>query len=103
YSICRFFNFERIWGLCLESIFSGKPARDYYCTKDTMIVYIVGLVVSLACGLWFIYSPPRNRFWIHWLLSAGGAYLIAILFTHILPELFEELGSKAGLVLLIGF
>lgn len=68
-----------------------------------MILYLAGLAVSMACGLWFIIKPPQNRYWLHWLLSAGGAYLIAILFTHILPELFEELGTKAGYVLLIGF
>lgn len=68
-----------------------------------MITYILGLIVSLAAGSLFIFNPPKNSKWIYLLLSAGGAYLIAIIFTHILPELFEVLPEKAGLVLLIGF
>jgi zinc and cadmium transporter len=68
-----------------------------------MITYILGLIVSLAAGSLFIFNPPKNNKWIYLLLSAGGAYLIAIIFTHILPELFEVLPEKAGLVLLIGF
>ncbi|MEX2596058.1 MAG: ZIP family metal transporter [Salibacteraceae bacterium] len=68
-----------------------------------MIVYILGLILSFLAGAWFIYKAPTKRSWIYLFLSAGGAYLITILFTHILPELFEELGHKAGYVLLIGF
>jgi zinc and cadmium transporter len=61
------------------------------------------LVVSLAAGVWFIIKPPVNRSWIHLFLSAGGAFLMTIIFTHILPELFEEIPTKAGYVLLAGF
>jgi zinc transporter ZupT len=68
-----------------------------------MTTYILGLLISFAAGLWFIYKAPKNKAWIYLFLSAGGAYLITILFTHILPELFEVLGTKAGYVLLIGF
>jgi len=68
-----------------------------------MITYILGLIVSLLAGAMFIFNPPKNKSWIYLLLSAGGAYLIAIIFTHILPELFEVLPQHAGYVLLIGF
>lgn len=68
-----------------------------------MITYILGLLISLSAGAWFIYNPPKDRQWIYLFLSASGAYLIAIIFTHILPELFEVLPNKAGIVLLIGF
>lgn len=68
-----------------------------------MTTYILGLLISFAAGAWFIYRAPANKSWIYLFLSAGGAYLITILFTHILPELFENLGEKAGVVLLIGF
>lgn len=68
-----------------------------------MITYILGLLISLGAGAIFIYNPPKNNKWIYLLLSAGGAYLIAIIFTHILPELFEVLPKQAGIVLLIGF
>ena len=68
-----------------------------------MTTYIIGLIVSFAAGAWFVYSAPKDKKWIYLFLSAGGAYLITILFTHILPELFEHLGQTAGIVLLIGF
>lgn len=68
-----------------------------------MYLYILGLLFSLAAGIWFIYNPPKDKTSVVLLLSAGGAFLITILFTHILPELFEELGHQAGIVLLIGF
>ena len=68
-----------------------------------MYIYIIGLLLSLGAGIWFIYQPPKDKTSIILLLSAGGAFLITILFTHILPELFEELGYQAGIVLLIGF
>lgn len=68
-----------------------------------MTTYILGLVISFAAGAWFIYKAPEKKQWIYLFLSAGGAYLITVLFTHILPELFENLGHTAGYVLLIGF
>lgn len=68
-----------------------------------MTTYLLGLIVSFLAGAWFIVKPPSNRKWIFLFLAAGGAYLMTILFTHILPELFEVLGQTAGIVLLIGF
>ncbi len=68
-----------------------------------MTTYILGLLISFLAGVWFIYRPPSNRSWIFLFLAAGGAYLMTILFTHILPELFEVLDHRAGYVLLIGF
>ncbi len=37
------------------------------------------------------------------LLAFSGAFLLSITFLHLLPETFEELGSQAGLYLLVGF
>ncbi|MEQ9187096.1 MAG: ZIP family metal transporter [Cryomorphaceae bacterium] len=68
-----------------------------------MTTYILGLLISFAAGAWFIYKAPEKKQWIYLFLSAGGAYLITVLFTHILPELFENLGHTAGYVLLVGF
>lgn len=39
----------------------------------------------------------------HYLLAFSGAFLLSITFLHLLPETFASLGSKAGLLLLIGF
>lgn len=68
-----------------------------------MYYYLIGLVVSLLAGLWFIYKTPENKTAIYLFLSAGGAFLMTIIFTHILPELFERLPSQAGYFLLAGF
>lgn len=68
-----------------------------------MIIYILGLVISFLAGAWFVLKAPVNRSWISLFLSAGGAYLMAIIFTHILPEVFEQIPDKAGYVLLTGF
>lgn len=38
-----------------------------------------------------------------YLLAFSGAFLLSITFLHLLPETFEEIGSKAGLLILAGF
>lgn len=38
-----------------------------------------------------------------YMLAFSGAFLLSMTFLHLLPETFEEIGSKAGLFLLIGF
>lgn len=68
-----------------------------------MIVYLLGLILSFAAGVWFVVKAPTKKSWIYLFLSAGGAFLMTIIFTHILPELFEALPETAGYVLLIGF
>lgn len=39
----------------------------------------------------------------HLLLAFSGSFLLSITLLHLLPETFEELGSKAGIYLLAGF
>tara|TARA_B110000046_G_scaffold69755_1_gene77777 strand:+ start:1347 stop:2057 length:711 start_codon:yes stop_codon:yes gene_type:complete len=68
-----------------------------------MIFYFIGLAISLAAGLWFVIKPPQNKKWIYLFLSTGGAFLMTIIFTHILPELFERIPKQAGYFLLAGF
>lgn len=38
-----------------------------------------------------------------YLLAFSGAFLLSMTFLHLLPETFEEIGSKAGFFLLAGF
>lgn len=38
-----------------------------------------------------------------YLLAFSGSFLLSITFLHLLPETFEELNTKAGLLLLLGF
>lgn len=68
-----------------------------------MSIYFFGLAASLAAGLWFFFRPPANKRWVSLFLSAGGAFLVAIIFTHIIPELFEQIPELAGYILLCGF
>ncbi len=37
------------------------------------------------------------------LLAFSGAFLLAITFLHLMPEVFHELGEKAGLFILLGY
>lgn len=68
-----------------------------------MIIYWGGLMLALSAGLWFVFNPPKNRNWLALLLSAGGAFIIAIIFSDIVPHLFAHLPAQAGYVLLAGF
>jgi zinc and cadmium transporter len=68
-----------------------------------MILYILGLLISFGAGAWFIIRPPENRKWLSLFLSAGGAFLMAIIFTHIIPEVFLQIPNHAGIILLVGF
>ncbi|GAB5538238.1 MAG: ZIP family metal transporter [Salibacteraceae bacterium] len=68
-----------------------------------MLLYSFSLLISLIAGVWFIVKPPQNQRWVYLFLSAGGAFLITVIFTHILPELFESIPEKAGYALLFGF
>ncbi|MEZ4722673.1 MAG: ZIP family metal transporter [Flavobacteriales bacterium] len=68
-----------------------------------MLIYIIGLCASFAAGAWFILKPPAEKKWIFLFLSAGGAFLMTVIFTHILPEIFEVIPTTAGFALLAGF
>jgi len=68
-----------------------------------MIIYILGLIISFAAGTWVLYRGASNRKALNLFLSGGGAFLVTILFTHVLPEVFEVIPEYAGYALLAGF
>ena len=68
-----------------------------------MTLYILGLLISFAAGVWVLYRSPANRKALNLFLAGGGAFLVTILFTHVLPEVFEVIPGHAGLALLTGF
>lgn len=68
-----------------------------------MIFYIVGLLISFAAGAWVLFKGASNRKGLSLFLSGGGAFLVTILFTHVLPEVFEVIPEYAGFALLAGF
>ncbi|MFT4601927.1 MAG: zinc transporter ZupT [Arenicella sp.] len=56
-------------------------------------VIIGGILVALF----------KNKNHIKLLLSFSGGFLLTIIFTHILPETYSEIGVTAGYFILIGF
>ncbi len=68
-----------------------------------MILYILGLLISFGAGAWVLFKGAENRKGLNLFLSGGGAFLVTILFTHVLPEVFEVIPEYAGLALLAGF
>lgn len=64
---------------------------------------ILLFAATLAGGsipLWF---RGLNDQRMHLLLSFSGSFLLGITLLHLIPESFDELGSRAGLYILIGF
>lgn len=45
----------------------------------------------------------RKQQHLKWLLSFSGGFLLTIIFTHVLPETYHELGYSTGYFILIGF
>lgn len=50
-----------------------------------------------------LWMKRMNDTAMQYLLAFSGAFLLSITLLHLLPETFEELGSKAGFFLLAGF
>jgi zinc transporter ZupT len=74
---------------------------------DEALVMIVAvalafLVLPLFSGAMVQWLRPDAR-WMRLLLSFSGAFLLAVVFLHMLPELYEEVGHDIGLWILGGF
>lgn len=69
-----------------------------------MILFVVAtfFLVPLIAGATVRVLRPDAR-WLHLLLSASGAFLLGVVFVHMLPELYEEEGASLGLWILGGF
>ncbi len=59
-------------------------------------------VVPLLAGAALRITKPDGR-WLQLLLSFSGAFLLGIVFLHMLPELYEAEGAELGLWVLSGF
>lgn len=64
-----------------------------------LILFLVTFIVG-STPLW-VKKLDDNA--MQYLLAFSGAFLLSITLLHLLPETFEELGSSAGIYLLIGF
>jgi len=66
------------------------------------IVAIAFFAVPLLAGALVRWMKPDAR-WSRLLLSFSGAFLLAVVFLHMLPELYEEAGASIGAWVLGGF
>jgi len=60
-------------------------------------------IITFTGGSIPLWSRKLNDNAMQYLLAFSGAFLLSMTFLHLLPETFEEIGSKAGIFLLAGF
>ena len=63
-----------------------------------IILLFAGIVGGLLAG-----TLKRSQFSARLLLAFSGAYLLALVVLHLLPELYEDGSSKSGIFILVGF
>jgi zinc transporter ZupT len=68
---------------------------------EYFLLFIGVVVASGGAVLWF--QPKHNIYWVKLLLSFSGAFLFALIFLHLLPEVYDESLPQIGLVILGGF
>lgn len=67
-------------------------------------LFILLFLVSIAaCSIPIFFQKYFKENWMTLLLAFSGAFLLAITFIHLIPEVYHELGEKAGIYILIGF
>lgn len=66
------------------------------------LVALLFFAVPLLAGIGTHMIRPEGR-WLKLLLSASGAFLLGVVFLHMLPDLYVEDGSAMGFWLLAGF
>lgn len=64
-----------------------------------LLLFVLTMIGSMIPMLFKKYSSR----WMTLMLAFSGAFLLAITFLHLMPEVFHDLGEKAGLFILGGF
>lgn len=64
------------------------------------LLFILVVVASGGVVLWY---QPKNLTFGKLLLSFSGAYLFALIFLHLLPEIYSDISGSIGLYILFGF
>ncbi|MCC7029191.1 MAG: ZIP family metal transporter [Chitinophagaceae bacterium] len=64
-----------------------------------LLLFVLTITGSMVPMMFKKYSSS----WMTLMLAFSGAFLLAITFLHLMPEVFHDLGEKAGLFILIGF
>ncbi|MCB9359726.1 MAG: ZIP family metal transporter [Flavobacteriales bacterium] len=70
---------------------------------NDIIVYISLFLVAFLGGLLVVWKKPKVTQNFKLLLSFSGAFLLAICFLHLIPELYHDYSPSIGLFILIGF
>ncbi len=68
----------------------------------TLIAALLFFSMPLIAGAMLRITKPQGR-WLLLLLSFSGAFLLGIVFLHMLPELYEAEGADLGIWVLTGF
>lgn len=75
-----------------------------YTLRPMSLTYSLALfLLTFIGGSLPLFMKRLNENAMQYLLAFSGAFLLSMTLLHLLPETFEELGSKAGFFLLIGF
>ena len=71
---------------------------------ETFLVYLglVGAVILGGIIVTYLHAANKNKF-IKLMLSFSGGFLLAIAFTHFVPELYASETKNIGLFILLGF
>ncbi len=70
--------------------------------NSTLLVALVFFALPMAAGAVVSLMEPGAK-WLRLLLSFSGAFLLGVVFLHMLPELYEEEGAGIGAWVLAGF
>lgn len=65
--------------------------------------YLVLFLAAFISGGLIIFTKPKMGLSLKLLLSFSGAYLLALCFLHLIPELYVSSSFQIGLYILIGF
>lgn len=68
----------------------------------TLVTVLAFFLLPLLAGALVRVTRPESK-WLSLLLSFSGAFLLAVVFLHMLPELYAEEGAHIGLWVLGGF
>ena len=64
---------------------------------------LILFLLTLIGGSLPLWIKKLNDNTMQYMLAFSGAFLLSMTLLHLLPETFEEIGSKAGFFLLVGF
>lgn len=70
---------------------------------ELIYTYLTLLFVPLITGIVVLFLKPKLTSNLKLLLSFSGAFLLAICFLHLIPELYHDYSYNIGVFILVGF